>query len=247
MMRPRSTELDRISKFLESVWERKIWVLTTTLFLASCAFVFKVWSAWPKEIEERQRMLIEDRYTLEEARRVPEVRALIQGILDDFSVFFDLYGKSVQTEIPLSQATYEELLQRLSKLEDRLNYAKGYLQGITFLDDARKEFLNGEREIVARYEPLVNGYRAVIEERKVTGDPSANEIQLLTNITNISAFVSGVAAQFPRLTKDLELITNRSKTTVNVVRSQLYLTIPAIVYILLWIVFAIQAYWGNRI
>src|SRR5262249_50048279 len=73
---------------------------------------------------------------------------------------------------------------------------------------------------------------------------------LLQDIKTTSAFVSSMSrSSYPLLSKDLDIITNRSnelRRTTQWHHAQLYLTIPLIVYMVLWIVFAIRAYRSSR-
>lgn len=254
-MGSRSTEPQKFSQFLERIWERKIWVLTTALVLAAGGFVIRVYSLWPTQFAEHRRILIEDKYSLDEAKRIPQITQLIDGVMDDFSAFLDFYDEKLVDEVnkaPANETAYQEALDKLSQLEQKLNYAKGFLDGQTFADDARKDFLNSHREIVVRYQALTSGYESLVETRQSGAIDEAvrpAEKELLNKIHSTAAFVSSASQSFARLNKDLDLITNRAAEMQQIVRwekAQLYLTVPMDVYMVLWIVFAIRAYVRGR-
>jgi hypothetical protein len=254
-MESRSTEPEKFSQFLEKIWERKIWVLTTALFLAAGGFVIRVYSLWPTQFAEHRRILIEDEYSLDEARRIPQISRLIDGVTDDFSAFLDFYGEKLVDEVnksPSNDAVYREALDKLSQLEKKLNSAQGFLDGQTFADDARKDFLNSHREILVRYQALTSGYKSLVETRRsgvINEAVPPTEQELLNKIHSTAAFVSSTSQSFARLNKDLDLITNREQEMVQIVRwekAQLYLTAPMDLYMVLWIIFAIRAYLRGR-
>lgn len=256
-MSSNSTESGNFSQFLEKIWDRKIWILTTTLFLAAGGFVYRVYSLRHTQFAEHKQQLLEDESALEEAKRLHDANQLVEGVLDDFRSFFDFYKDQLGPEsyaTPLSQSAYDEALNKLSKFEDNLNQTKAFLDGLIVSDGPRKDFLNQSREIMARWQALAAGFRTVVEARKpgeTKQEFSKSERDLIANVTATASFGTSLSESgFPRLNKDVDLIANRAKAVQDTVwweNLELYLTIPMILFMALWIVFAIRAFVGGRV
>ena len=251
-MSSNSTESDKFSQFLEKIWDRKVWILTTTLFVAAGGFVYRVHSLRHAQFAEHKQQLLEDTSALQEAERLHEGNQLVDRVWGDLISFFDFYKDQLGPEsyaTPLSQSVYDEAVTKLSKFEDNLTETKAFLDGLIVSDGPRKDFLNQNREIMVRCQALAAGFRTVVEARKpgeTKQELPKSERDLIENVTATASFVTSLSKSgFPRLNKDVDLITNRAKALQDTVwweNVEFYLTIPMIVFMALWIVFAIRAF-----
>lgn len=192
--------IGKLSEFLEANWDRKIWVLTTTIFSSCCAFLLWNASTLPVAYRDNIREAQQIKNSSVEATNVFLLFDDVQAQAKMFGSFLQFYTTNFPTNRPfqLDQALVAATngIVLCSKLRSELASQIGLAEGMVLNTKDYQDFANSQLASSRQLDSLVANFSSYFESI-LNSDEKARSLTagstLLAYNQTINAMISRMA------------------------------------------------------
>ncbi|HYE18374.1 MAG TPA: hypothetical protein VEA69_08010 [Tepidisphaeraceae bacterium] len=243
---------EKIAGFIDGVKDKKFWALSSALLIACAVFVGGTWWAGSQEFLDQKRISIENDKRLQEAGHAEALFGVFKKAVMATQPPFAWYelkfgGKPFGTT---SAVDAQAGIAMCAVADRELADFAGTAAGVMFDDAQYKDFQTRVSQLIAKYRVATTELRLFYE---LSLDATAPKEKRTSQGYIVAGAIDGCFSESLALIPTAGgLLENKLRHQTNETRAaterlnrwilRFWLTVPATVYILCWIVFAIRAY-----
>ena len=249
------SEARNFSDFLDRVWDKKLWILSTSIFLFAFGFVIRTYLALPEQFIQNTQKAEMVQFSFMESNSVKEIFDGIYHLLPEyrklFVIYDEYYGGKALTQKPSEDVTKQAgALCKFLRQETAKQIGK--IQGIRLATPDFVQFRDNILESIQKLDALVGQFEKffqIANHGTMNSKRDAGQNLAISFNNTLERFISAVKTSNTLAEREIRKQTYEMESLnreMNLLFIKFYLTIPALIYVVLYMVFACAAYLNSR-
>lgn len=254
-MKKMDAEATYLSRFLEGVWNKKIWIVATTCVLASTSFLLRVYTTLPNQYMDNMRRAEMLEFDEREGDSVLSIfnsaKSLAAECQHPFLMYDQYYGGKDLDVTPSGEVTQGILAACFLAAQEAAKQI-GTVRGMRLSNPVYVQFRDDILKCMEEMDALVAQLKAFVEtntsgsrkEKREAGQKLA--VDFVKTMTQFTSAVETSGRSAARGSEEKVREMEELILELGALRRKFYATIPVFVYVVLYAIFSVRAYIRSR-